>query len=87
MENFKMFVLKITHVIILITQLNLKIFDFDILIDEKSHENLIYILSYKTVIGIKPLRTRFNKIDGFSRVYNGTKYLVLGHSYLILCSA
>ena len=64
----------------MITQLNLKIFDFDILIDEKSHENLTYILSYKTVIGIKPLRTRFNKIDGFSR-FNGTKYLVLGHSY------
>ena len=37
-------------VIILMTYLNLKIFDFDnILIDEKSYENiLIYDISYRT---------------------------------------
>ena len=29
------------------------------------------------MISAKPLRIRFNKIDGFSRVYDGTKYLVL----------
>ena len=36
-------------------------FDIDnILIDEKSHENmLIYDISYKTLIGPKPLRIRF----------------------------
>ena len=44
-----------------------KLEDFDldnILIDEKSHENiLIYEISYKTLIGSKPLRIRFDKID------------------------
>ena len=29
------------------------------------------------MIGAKPLRTRFNKIDGFIRVYNETTYLIL----------
>ena len=54
-------------------------FDFDnILIDEKSHENiLIYDISYETLIGAKLLRIRFNKIDGFVRVYDGTRYFTL----------
>ena len=61
-------------VIILMTYLNLKIFDFDnILIDEKSYENiLIYDISYRTLIGSKPLRIRFGKVDRFIRVYNGS---------------
>ena len=29
------------------------------------------------MIGAKPLCIRFNKIDGFTRVYDGTRYLVL----------
>ena len=57
----------------------IKIEDFDlrnILIDEKSYENiLVYNISYKRLI--KPLRITFNKIDGFIKVYDGTKYLVL----------
>ena len=54
-------------------------FDFDnILIDEKSHETiLIYDISYETLIGAKLLRIRFNKIDGFVRVYDGTRYFTL----------
>ena len=59
----------------------IKLADFDtdnILIGEKLHENiLIYDISYKTLIGPKPLRLRFDKIDGFIRTYNGTRYLVL----------
>ena len=40
------------------------------LIDEKSHENiLLFDISYKTLIGSKPLYIRFNKIDGFIRIY------------------
>ena len=36
-----------------------------ILIDVKSYENiLVYNISYKTLIGTKPLRIRFYKIDG-----------------------
>ena len=54
-------------------------FDFDnILIYEKSHENiLIYDILYKNLIGLKPLRIRFGKIDGFIKIYDGTRYLVL----------
>ena len=32
------------------------------------------------MIGAKPLRIRFDKIDAFIRVYDGTKYLVLPES-------
>ena len=51
--------------------------DFNsILIDEKSHENiLIYDISYKTLIRAKSLRIRFDKIDGFIRIYDGNRYL------------
>ena len=55
-------------------------FDFDnsILLDEKSYENiLVYSISCKTLIGANPLRIRFNKVDAFIRVYDGTRYLVL----------
>ena len=31
----------------------------------------------KTLIGPKPLRIRFDKTDGFIRIYDGTRYLVL----------
>ena len=59
--------------------MKLEDFDFNnILIDEKSHENiLIYDISYKTLIGPKPLRISFNNTDGFIKIYDGTKYLVL----------
>ena len=38
---------------------------------------LIYDISYKTLIGPKPLRNRFDNIDGFIRIYDGPRYLVL----------
>ena len=42
-----------------------------ILIDEKSDESiLVYEILCKTLIGAKPLRIRFNKVDG-------TRYLAL----------
>ena len=54
-------------------------FDFDnILIDEKSHEKiLVYNISCKTLIVAKPLRIRSNKVEGFTRVYDGAKYPLL----------
>ena len=54
-------------------------YNFDnILIDEKPYENIsVYNISYKTLIGAKPLRIRSDKVKGFIRVYDGTKYLVL----------
>ena len=57
----------------------MKDFGFDnILIDEKLHKNiLIYIILYKTLIGAKPLRIRFHKIEGFIKIYDRTRYLVL----------
>ena len=48
------------------------------LINKKSYENiLVYDILYKTLIDSKPLRIRFDKTDGFIRVYDGTRYLVL----------
>ena len=59
----------------------IKLQDFDIdniLIDKKSHENiLIYEISYKNLIDSKPLRIRFDKIDGFIKIYYESKYLLL----------
>ena len=54
-------------------------FNFDnILIDGKSCKNILaYDISYKTLIGAKPLRIRFDKVDVFIKDYNGTRYLVL----------
>ena len=58
----------------------IKLEDFDLnnfLVDTKSHENiLIYDISYKTLIGSKPLQIRFDKIDGNIRTYDGTRYLI-----------
>ena len=55
----------------------IKFEDFDsgiILLDEKPHENiLIYDISYKTLIGAKPLWIRLDKIDPFIKVYDGTR--------------
>ena len=49
----------------------------NILIDEKSYENiLVYNISYKNLIA-KLLRSIFDKIDGFIRAYDGTRYSVL----------
>ena len=77
MINFLKMV-KMVHVIILMT---IKIEDFDhdnILIDEKSYENiLVYNILCKNQIAATPLLIRFNKLDGFIRVYDGTSYLIL----------
>ena len=59
----------------------MKIEDFDfynILLNEKSQENiLVYEFPYKNLIGAKPLQIRFDKVDGFIKIYDGTRYLVL----------
>ena len=38
---------------------------------------MIYDISYKTLIGPKRLHIIFDKIDGFIRIYDRTRYLVL----------
>ena len=55
--------------------IKLEDFNFDnILIDEKSPKNiLIYDILCKTLIGPKPFCIRFNKIEGFIRIYDGTR--------------
>ena len=59
----------------------IKLEDFsldNILIDEKSHENImIYDVSYKILIGSKPLRIRFDKMDRIIKTYDGATYLTL----------
>ena len=58
----------------------IKIEDFNVdsfLMNESLYENiLIYNISYNNLIGAKPLRIRFDKATGFTRVYDGTRYLV-----------
>ena len=57
--------------------IKIKDFDFDnILLDEKSYENiLIHDISYKTMIGVKTLHIRFDKVHGFIRTCDETRYL------------
>ena len=38
---------------------------------------MIYDISYRTLIGAKPFCIRLDKIDGFIRVYDGSRYLLL----------
>ena len=54
-------------------------FEFDDTLLDKNDLKLllIYDVSYKTSIGTKPLCIVFDKLDGFIRDYEGTKYLVL----------
>ena len=54
-------------------------FNFDnILINQKSCEKILFDdVSYKTLIGTKPLRHSFDSVKGFVRVYDGTMYLEL----------
>ena len=47
----------------------------NILIDEKPYENtLVYKILYKSLIDSKPLRIRFDKINGLVRVYMCESY-------------
>ena len=38
---------------------------------------LVFDISYKTFIGAKPLGISFDEIDGFIKIYDRTRYLVL----------
>ena len=50
----------------------------NILINAKSYENiLVYNILYKNSISAKPLLIRFDKIYGFIRVYDKSRYLLL----------
>ena len=51
----------------------------DILLNKRLYENIsVYNISYKTPTGPKPLRIRFDKIDGFIMVLDGKiKHVVL----------
>ena len=59
------------------------------LVDKKLYENiLVYNISIKTLVGAKTMCIRFDKIDEFIRIYDGTKYLVLfgGQKYDFICN-
>ena len=64
--------------------LNVEDFALDnIFIDEISHEHiLIYTISYKTLIGSKPLQSRFDKIDEIKRIYDRTRHLTFFDTFL-----
>ena len=48
----------------------------------------MYHISYKTLIGAKPLCIRFDEVDRFNSIYDGTTYLVLfgPEKYDTICS-
>ena len=49
---------------------------------EKYKNILIYDISYKTSTVAKPLRIKCDKIDGFIKIHDNIRYLVLfGYSY------
>ena len=76
--NFKNVCIKNRMFIYFSDLIKLEDFDIDILIDENSHRNtLIYDISYKTLIGWKLLCIRFDKTDGFIRIYDATRHLTL----------
>ena len=47
------------------------------LYNEKYKNILVYDISYKTSTGVKPLRIRYDEIDGFIKIHNRIRYLVL----------
>lgn len=50
----------------------------NITLDEKSNENIfIFDFTYQTFVAANSLHIRFHKIDGFIRVYDRSRYLVL----------
>ena len=51
----------------------------NISLDKKLYVNIsVYNISYKTPIGLKPLRIRFDKVDGFIIALDGkNKHLIL----------
>ena len=51
--------------------------DIDTDIKRKSENISIYDISYKTSTGGKPLRSRYDKIDGFIKIHNKIRYIVL----------
>ena len=71
-------ILQIEHVII--SGYN-EVGDFNsdkILLDENLYEHiLVYEVSYKTFMGAKSLRIRFQNVNGFIKIYDRIRYLVL----------
>ena len=54
------------------TYIKLKILILMIFYWIKNHENiLVYDISYKTLIGAKPVYIMFDKVDRFIRVHDG----------------
>ena len=53
-----------------------------ILLDEKSYKDtLVYNILYKNFMDTKPLRIRFNEVDGIIKICNEVRYLELLNSY------
>ena len=78
-DKLKEIDIKKSYILIFDDIIEIEDFDLDnILIDEKSYENaLVYSILWKILIDYKRLCIRFDRIDGFIRVYNGTRSLVL----------
>ena len=54
----------------------------NILLDKKSYENvLVDNILYKKFMDTKPLRIKFNKVEGLIKIYNEIRYLELFNLY------
>ena len=50
----------------------------DVKLYKEEYKNIsIYDISYKTSTGAEPLRIRYNKRNGFIKIHNGIRYLIL----------
>ena len=47
------------------------------LYEERNENILIYIISYKISTGVKPFRLRYDKTDGFIKIRDKIRYIVL----------
>ena len=53
-----------------------------ILLDKKSYENIfLFNILYKKYMDAKPLRIRFDKVDGIIKIHGRIRYLELSNSY------
>ena len=52
-------------------------FDYIMRVSDSDFDILIYDISYKTFMDVKPLYIRFDKINEFIKTYDGSRYLVL----------
>ena len=80
--NLKKLILKVVRVSTLMIKWKLRMFILVIFYQTKNHTKIIsiYDVSHRNIMGEKTLRIWLNKIDGFIKIDNRIRYLILDHS-------